>query len=90
MTLNQINKIKEKLKKSLNKRKENFDQMNKTTYQEEVIEELSDGNMSKESDATIVDLMEKNHNLTKNMKSMKREKLVKSKRMWNLRMKEIS
>ena len=50
-------------------------QMNDTMYQEELIEELSNRNMFNEFEATISDLMDKNHNLTKETKSLKREKV---------------
>ena len=52
--------MKEKLKDSLNKRKELEHEYNDTQYQEEEFEELSKGSVSNES---ILDMMENNETL---------------------------
>lgn len=84
MSVNQINEMKDTLRHSLARRKEISQQTNETTYQEEVIEELSNGNMSNEPDVSLAYLLEKNHSLIEQVKLLKKEQELQSRRMFEV------
>ena len=78
LSLHQLNEARDELKHSLKRRKEISIKENDTQYQEiDTTEFFADGNKSK-FDATVVDLMENNGILTKEVRNLKKEQEVQS------------
>ena len=78
IALHQLNEERNDLKISLKRRKEIFIEENGTQYQEIDTTELFAHGNTNNFDATVVDLMEKNGTLTKEVRNLKIEQEVQS------------